>query len=239
MTRGFILPLGIGIDTTGFILPLGGSDAISVRGGPCCRGALEQDRLLGILWRAHVVYSLIGSAMSEMSDTSKTDATSASRPLPEATQHKLTSLVERSQKVMAHAWMIRTFVKHSDEVDDFPELNEMARTIFDVFRAVETQVGDPAGYFRTVRKKIGKLRSAAEEFEKNAWHASTHTNFQQAVISAKFVGEQLQELVAEAAVLLPRPVPPKFTLPTGGRPAPTPVSDAQFNEEVPSGDPAE
>ncbi len=127
---------------------------------------------------------------------------------------KLRAMVARSQKVMAHAWMIRTFVKHSDEVEDFPELNEMARTIFDAFRAVETQVDDPISYFRTIRKKISKLRSAAEQFEKDAWHASTHTNFQQAAIAAKFLGEQLQELLEEAEKLIPRPVAPKITLPT-------------------------
>ena len=163
--------------------------------------------------------------MSDPADSSSTDnssAAAATASLPEATRQKLISLVDRSQKVMAHAWMVRTFVKHSDEVEDFPELNEMARTIFDVFRAVETRITDPVEYFRTVRKKAGKLRSAAEKFEKDAWHASTHTNFQQAVISAKFVGEQLQELLAEAENLIPRPAPPKFTLPTTIRPAPTP-----------------
>ncbi|MDA1230148.1 MAG: amidohydrolase [Planctomycetota bacterium] len=127
---------------------------------------------------------------------------------------QLAALVQRSQKLMSHAWMIRTFVKHSDEVDDFPELNEMARTIFDVFRAVETQVEDPASYFKTVRKKLGKLKAAAEQFGKDAWHASTHTNFQQAAIAAKFLGEQLAELLEEAESLLPRPLaPPKITLP--------------------------
>ena len=135
-------------------------------------------------------------------------------PSVDATSQKLTALVERSQKVMAHAWMIRTFVKHSDEVEDFPDLNEMARTIFDVFRAVETQVQDPASYFKVVRKKIGKLKSAAEQFAKDAWHASTHTNFQQAVIAARFLAEQLSEIQKEAESLLPSPVaPPKITMP--------------------------
>lgn len=132
---------------------------------------------------------------------------------------KLAHLVGRSQKTMAHAWMIRTFVKHSDEVEDFPELNEMARTIFDVFRAVETQVDDPVSYFRTIRKKIGKLKSAAEQFEKDAWHASTHTNFQQAAIASKFLGEQLAELVDQAEQLIPRPVAPKMTLPVSRKEA--------------------
>ena len=143
-----------------------------------------------------------------MSDSSSQETSSA-----DESQTQLLALVARSQKVMSHAWMVRTFVKHSDGVDDFPQLNEMARTIFDVFRAVETQVGDPSAYFRTVRKKISKLRAAAEQFEKDAWHASTHTNFQQAVISAKFVAEQLQELVTESERLLPRATPGKMVKP--------------------------
>ncbi len=145
--------------------------------------------------------------------------------LPTELQQQLLALVQSSQKVMAHAWMIRTFIKHSDEVEDFPELNEMARTIFDAFRAVETQVEDPVTYFRTVRKKLAKLRAAAEQFGKDAWHASTHTNFQQAVIAAKFVGEQLEELVVAAERLLPLPAPPKITMPVA-RPAVTPTQNA-------------
>lgn len=149
---------------------------------------------------------------------------------PEVQEH-LKSMVIRSQKVMAHAWMIRTFIKHSDEVEDYPELNEMARTIFDVFRAVETQVEDPQSYFRTVRKKLGKLSAAAEQFQKDAWHASTHTNFQQAAIAAKFLGEQLRELVTEAEKLVPRPAPPKITLPVSFKPGQGP----EVSEESTSG----
>ena len=126
---------------------------------------------------------------------------------------QLLPLVARSQKVMASAWMVRTFVKHSDEVDDYPELNEMARTIFDIYRALETQVENPVEYFKVVRKKLGKLKAAAEQFQKDAWHASTHTNFQQAAILALFVGEQLDELLVAADKIIPRPAPPKITLP--------------------------
>lgn len=140
--------------------------------------------------------------------------------MPEAVQQALRSLVDRSQKIMSHAWMIRTFIKHSDEVEDFPELNEMARTIFDAFRAVETQVEDPVSYFRTIRKKIAKLKSAADQFQKDAWHASTHTNFQQAAIAAKFIGEQLEEVLVESERLVPRPTPPKIVLPGSLAPKP-------------------
>jgi hypothetical protein len=91
--------------------------------------------------------------------------------------------VARCQAILAHAWMVRTFVKHSPEAEDFPELMEIARTIFDVSRALEVHVAEPATYLQTLRKKIGKLRTAAEKFRHDAPLASSHTNFQQAVIS--------------------------------------------------------
>src|SRR5438067_13731456 len=91
--------------------------------------------------------------------------------------------VARCQVIMAHAWMVRTFVKHSPEAEDFPELMEIARTVFDLLRALEAHVGDPAKYLQTLQKKIGKLRAAAEKFRNDAPLASSHTNFQQAVVS--------------------------------------------------------
>jgi len=160
--------------------------------------------------------------MTQAENTEQSGAGSSSGvsvSLAPEVRERLLLLVSRSQNVMAHGWMIRTFIKHCDEVEDFPELNEMARTIFDVFRAVETQVEDPVNYFRTVRKKLAKLKSAADQFQQDAWHASTHTNFQQCAIAAKFLGQQLDELVQQAELLLPRPAPPKITLP-GRSPAP-------------------
>ena len=36
------------------------------------------------------------------------------------TEDRLSEIVDECQDVMAHAWMVRTFVKHSEEVEDFP-----------------------------------------------------------------------------------------------------------------------
>ncbi|MBT4866570.1 MAG: amidohydrolase, partial [Planctomycetaceae bacterium] len=65
-------------------------------------------------------------------------------------------IVDRCQTIMAHAWMVRTFVKHSDEAEDFPELMHLARAVFDTARALETRVDDPAAYLKMLTKKIGK-----------------------------------------------------------------------------------
>jgi hypothetical protein len=97
---------------------------------------------------------------------------------------------------MAHAWMVRTFIKHSPEVESFPELMEIVRNVFDLSRALETRAGDAPGYLQMLKKKIGKLRKAAEKFRHDAPLASTHTNFQQAVVSMDACVAALDEILA-------------------------------------------
>jgi hypothetical protein len=91
--------------------------------------------------------------------------------------------------------MVRTFVKHSPEAESFPELMGIARTVFDISRALETRVDDPAAYLLMLRKKIGKLRQAAAEFRHDAPLASGHTNFQQAVISIDGCVSDLEQIL--------------------------------------------
>ena len=104
--------------------------------------------------------------------------------------------------------MVRTFIKHSDEVEDFPELMHLARTIFDMSRALETRVNDPASYLHMLRKKIGRLKSAAAQFREDSVEASTHTNFRQAVVSIDSCVEQLSEILESATEAPPsQPTP--------------------------------
>lgn len=110
----------------------------------------------------------------------------------------LEQLVERFQKTMAHAWMVRTFIKHCDEVEDYPELMGIVRSVFDMSRAIESKSEDPAVYFKFAGKKIGKLRAASVQFQEDAWAASTHTNFQQAVLSVQYSVEQMAVILAAA-----------------------------------------
>ncbi len=55
--------------------------------------------------------------------------------------------VERLNVVLAHAWMVRTYLKHADEIQEDEEFLEVPRTIFDYVRAVEpaAQRGDFRG----------------------------------------------------------------------------------------------
>jgi hypothetical protein len=115
---------------------------------------------------------------------------------------ELSDLVRRCDEVLAHAWMVRTFIKHGEEIDDYPELMGIVRAVFDLSRALETRQSDPVGYVKMLSKKVGKFRKAAEQFAIDALKASTHTNFQQAVKSMNVCVRELQELSARGRELV-------------------------------------
>ena len=117
-------------------------------------------------------------------------------------EQTLQNMVKLFQQKMAHAWMVRTFIKHCDEVEDYPELIGIVRAVFDMSRAIESKAEDPAAFFKFSRKKLGKLKKAGIQFEKDAWAASTHTNFQQAVLSVQHAAEEMAVILVEAEELL-------------------------------------
>jgi hypothetical protein len=117
----------------------------------------------------------------------------------------LSEVVERCDEIMSHAWMVRTFIKHSEEVEDFPELLGLmgiVRSVFDASRALETRVDDPAGYLKVLGKKIGKLKAAVVQFEHDAFQVSEHTNFVMAVRSVQVCARDLEELLEHGRSLL-------------------------------------
>jgi hypothetical protein len=105
--------------------------------------------------------------------------------------------MERINLVLAHAWMVRQFLKHADEVQDDEEMLEVHRMIFDYTRAVEPsyQRRDAAEYLHRAKGKLSKLRKVAEFFAENYRRVSDHTNFQMAAISLKFVVQQIEEVL--------------------------------------------
>ena len=74
--------------------------------------------------------------------------------------------VERCNVLLAHLWMVRTFLKHADEIQEDEELLDVPRTLYDSIRAVEPafQRGDVVEYRRRLGGKLPKLRRATELF---------------------------------------------------------------------------
>jgi hypothetical protein len=107
--------------------------------------------------------------------------------------------MERCNPVLAHLWMVRTFLKHADEVQDDDELLDVPRTLFDSIRAVEParERGDAAEFVRRLKGKLSKLRRVAELFTREHRRVSDHTNFQMAALSLTEAVRQLEEILAQ------------------------------------------
>src|ERR1051325_3929355 len=109
--------------------------------------------------------------------------------------------MERINLLLSHAWMVRQFLKHADEVQEDEEMLDVHRMIFDYTRAVEPsyQRRDTAEYLRRAKGKLSKLRKVAEFFAANYRRVSDHTNFQMAATSLQFVVQQIDEVLTQQA----------------------------------------
>ncbi len=107
--------------------------------------------------------------------------------------------VRRLNVILAHAWMVRTFLKHADEIQDDVELLEVPRAVFDYIRMVEPsyQRGDWKDYLRRIKGRLPKLRRAAELFGGEYRRVSDHTNFEMAARSLTGCVAAIEEVLAQ------------------------------------------
>jgi hypothetical protein len=107
--------------------------------------------------------------------------------------------MERLNGIMAHAWMVRNFLKHAEEVQEEEDFLDVHRMIFDFIRAVEPsyQRKDAREYLRRLSGKLPKLKRAAEFFAREHRRVSDHTNFQMAAMSLTGCVQQIEEIMTE------------------------------------------
>jgi hypothetical protein len=107
--------------------------------------------------------------------------------------------VNRLNTILAHAWMIRTFLKHADEIQESEDMLDVPRTLYDSIRAVEPafQRHDTADFLRRLKGKLPKIRRAAEYFQAHYKEFSPHTNFEMASLSLLGVVQHLEEIFAK------------------------------------------
>jgi hypothetical protein len=109
--------------------------------------------------------------------------------------------MERVHMLLAHAWMVRTFLKHADEIQDDEDLLDVHRVIFDSVRALEPsyQRKDVTEFLRRARGKLPKLRRVAEILEREYRRVSDHTNFQMAALSLRCCVADIEQTLNAAA----------------------------------------
>ena len=107
--------------------------------------------------------------------------------------------MHRIDAQLTHVWMVRTFLKHSEEAAEDEELREVHRLLYDCMlslgQAWEQQ--DATAYLKQARKKLPKLKKATELFAEIQPEISSHTNFQMANRSLQQAVSELQRILAE------------------------------------------
>ncbi len=104
----------------------------------------------------------------------------------------------RIEELVSHVWMVRTFLKHSEEAEEDDELRDVYRELYDFMMALSGSVAaeGPAAYMKMARKKFAKLRDATAHFAEIQPEISSHTNFQMAVLSLKVAVREIGQLIA-------------------------------------------
>lgn len=100
---------------------------------------------------------------------------------------------------LSHVWMVRAFLKHSEEAQEDDELAEVHRELYDYMLALggPLKEADTDAYLKMARKKLGRLVKAEQLFSEIQPEISGHTNFQMAAVSLKRSVQKIQQLLAE------------------------------------------
>jgi cob(I)alamin adenosyltransferase len=99
---------------------------------------------------------------------------------------------------LSHVWMVRAFLKHSEEAADDDELAEVHRELYDFMLALGAplQANQPEEYFRLASKKLTKLKQATATFLQIQPEISSHTNFQMAALSLRTAVAAIEQALA-------------------------------------------
>src|SRR5688500_18909931 len=98
---------------------------------------------------------------------------------------------------LAHVWMVRAFLKHSEEAAEDDELAEVHRELYDYMLAVggPFKEGNSDEYLKIAKRKFGKLKRATALFLNIQPEVSQHTNFFMAAASLKAAVSQIESLL--------------------------------------------
>ena len=114
-------------------------------------------------------------------------------PSPNETMHRIDAL-------LSHVWMVRAFLKHSEEAEEDEELCDVHRSLYDYMLALggPLNAGDAEAYLRQAKKKLSKLKAATELFCDIQPEVSQHTNFKMATQSLTSAVEEIDSLLNDA-----------------------------------------
>jgi len=117
--------------------------------------------------------------------------------MSDTANNDVAATVNAIDEQLSHLWMVRTFIKHSDEAVDDEELRDVARELYDFILAVAPakQAEDDEAYLKMAKKKFAKLRTATQLFVDIQPDVSSHTNFEMAAKSLSLAVDKIGSLI--------------------------------------------
>lgn len=119
--------------------------------------------------------------------------------LPATADATAVALMHEVDGWLSHVWMVRAFLKHSDEATDDEELADVHRGLYDFMLALGPSLdsNDPVRYLRIARKKLSKLRAATASFTELQPEISGHMNFRMASKSLTLAVAKVEQLLSD------------------------------------------
>ncbi len=108
-----------------------------------------------------------------------------------------TEKVARLDQLISHLWMVRTFLKHSEEAEDDDELADVHRDLYDYMLALggPTQENDEQAYLKVAKKKFKLIKGARNLFLQIQPEISSHTNFRMAATSLNAAVDEIEQII--------------------------------------------
>ncbi len=117
--------------------------------------------------------------------------------MSDASSSAIEIAVQQIDDQLTHLWMVRTFIKHSEEAVDDADLKDIAQKLYDFVVAFSPAKRDEEhdAFIAIGKKNWGKLKAAAEFFDEIQPEVSTHTNFEMANRSLQLAVSRVGELL--------------------------------------------
>ncbi len=108
--------------------------------------------------------------------------------------------MHRIDVLLSHVWMVRAFLKHSEEAEEEEDLCTVHRALYDFALALGKpwRENDAEAYLKLARKKLGKLKKATADFIQLQPEISTHTNFQMSATSLRAAVYKIADVLKSA-----------------------------------------
>ncbi len=105
--------------------------------------------------------------------------------------------MDRIDDLLSHVWVVRAFIKHSEEAEEEEALLEVQRVLYDYMLALGSalKARDAASYLKQATKKYPRLLAAVAQFRQLQPEISTHTNFQMARQSLEVAVGEVGQMV--------------------------------------------